>query len=179
MPTEDDPGNTAASRAIGRDRGAFAVPASAVLLVAIACIGCRTAPAPAPTAPPVVSPTPPVPTLAAPVRSVDGTLETGPTPTMSPTVARRAQSCGGWGIGPEIVPGRMANAQYADGLWTVEVEGLWGPSSASDTIVLGEPTRGPAQANLFVAGCRRTIDAASAFVRAQDTYRVTATPPPR
>ena len=50
---------------------------------------------------------------------------------------------------------------------------------ASDTIVLGEPTRGPAQANLFVAGCRRTIDAASAFVRAQDTYRVTATPPPR
>lgn len=141
----------------------------ACLAVAIVATGCG------PASPPAEE----LPASTAPVESREAT----PTPTMSPEVAREASTCGhNLNYGQEISPGRITDARYSDGSWTVAVEGgFWGPTAFGPPplILTGTPTEEPWREIQFVVSCTKKIDAATGHVTDYTAHLVTATPPPQ
>ena len=100
-----------------------------------------------------------------------------PTPTMSPDVTRMASGCSGHRIGEMIEPGRRVSAKYADGLWVVEIEGLWSFHPPFSQAPEGYPTTEPWRELNFMTSCELTIDAETAYVSGVSGVVVTATPP--
>lgn len=98
------------------------------------------------------------------------------TPTMSPLVQRMATGCSGWRIGSEIEPGRLVSAVHADGIWNVEVEGVWEFHGVINATPVGYPTHAAWKGAERVIRCTREIDAITGQVGEQSSVVVTTTP---
>jgi len=98
---------------------------------------------------------------------------------MSAAVAARATSCSSQRVGGALVPPRQISARYTDGVWKVELEGMWEFFPPLLAAPEGSPTREPWRDRLFMVTCSMTIDAETGHLDSVSGTTVTATPPVR
>jgi hypothetical protein len=99
------------------------------------------------------------------------------TPTMSPEVERIAFLCDGYRIGPAVVTPHIRSARFDDGVWTIEVDGLWTFYPHVQATVPGGPADERWHGQEFVDQCVISIDAKSERAIRSGGRTITATPP--
>jgi hypothetical protein len=100
---------------------------------------------------------------------------------MSAEVVRAAEWCISFRTGPPAATATIVDAHFADGMWTVNVKGLWPFAMPPRGVPAPSPTREPWQETWFVTDCTVHIDPESPYELQESSTGggITATPPGR